>query len=158
MTTPLQSQLSAELESMSTEPQSMSTSPQQRSFPFLRSMSTELQSMSTSPQQGQQRLFPFLRSSVRPSGDKKPRQKPPRTVSWSTHVEVLQLTSRSVTWNTHIEVRIIPARDNSPDENFEGDEHTTVLSCKDDTLAPCTGRSDNLTACAALETKRDTVG
>jgi len=118
-------------------------------------MYTELQSMSTSPQQ---RSFPFLRSCVRPSGDKKPRQKPPRTVSWSAYVEVQRLTSRSVTWNTHIEVRIIPARDNAPDEHFEGDEHTIVLSCKDDTLAPCTGRSDDPTACVALETKPDTVG
>ena len=58
----------------------------------------------------------FLRSCVRPSGpDDTPRQKPARTVSWDTHVEVWQQASRSVTWSTQVEVFVIPAqREASP--------------------------------------------
>ena len=54
---------------------------------------------------------PLLRSSStsysEPEG--KPRRKPPRTVSWDTHVEVWQQASRSVTWSGQIEVITIPA-------------------------------------------------
>ncbi|KAJ1481112.1 hypothetical protein T484DRAFT_1808619 [Baffinella frigidus] len=43
--------------------------------------------------------------------DEKTRHKPPRRISWSTHVEVFRQPSRSVTWDTHVEVIIIPSRD-----------------------------------------------
>ena len=55
---------------------------------------------------------PTLRSSLRPTGpDDKPRRKPRRSVTWSTHVEVWRQPSRSVSWSTHIEVFAIPARE-----------------------------------------------
>jgi hypothetical protein len=37
-----------------------------------------------------------------------PLQKPSKTVSCNTHIEIVQLPSRSVSWNTHVEVFVIP--------------------------------------------------
>jgi hypothetical protein len=79
-----------------------------------------------------------MRCSVRASGDNTPRQKPPRTVSWNTHVEEFRQISWSVSWDTHVEVFTIPARNDSFDDD--------AFSCEDDTFTPCVGCPDNLKA------------
>jgi hypothetical protein len=122
----------------------------------------------------------FQRSSVRPvcrSGDDQLQQKPSRTVSWDTHVEIFSPSRRSVSWTTHVEVFIIPARecapndcdprfkstarDHAPDDcdprlkSFDDDERVTTSSCEDDTLTPCALFSDDPNGLqSALETKR----
>jgi len=101
----------------------------------------------TAPGRSFRFLRSLMRSSVRASGDNTPPQNPPRTVSWNTHVENVRQTSKSVSWNTHVEVFTIPARK----ESFEED----ALSCEHDTLTPCVGFSDHLTASNALVIKRD---
>jgi hypothetical protein len=125
--------------STSPENEQSSTSPENRAFPF----------------QTEQLSFLFGSDPARPSSDKKPREKAPRTVSWSTHVEVFRQSPRVVTWSKQVEVFTIPARDSAPNED---EEHTTDASCEDDTVTHCTGRSDGLTACAALKNQRGTVG
>jgi hypothetical protein len=112
-------------------------------------------------------LFLRKRSSVRPSGqDEKNRQKPPRTVSWNPHIEVWRQPSRSITWSTHVEVFIIPARERAPGDcdpaprttrtSFDDNEGIIASSCDDDTSAPYTWCSDDIST--ALEIKCDPLG
>jgi len=80
---------------------------------------------------------PTLRSSLRPSGpDDKPRQKPPRTVSWDTHVEVWRQSSQSVTWDTHVEVFVIPARERAADDCESFTFTSTARKCAPDACDP----------------------
>jgi len=59
----------------------------------------------------------LLRGSARSSQphDTPPRS-PPRSVTWSSHVEVWRQPSRCVTWSTQVEVFIIPARERAADD------------------------------------------
>jgi hypothetical protein len=115
----------------------------------------------------------LLRSSVRPSGqDGTLRQRPPRTVSWNTHIEVWRQPARSITWSTQVEVFTIPAREERPssedDEDdcdqsttrtsFEDNEGITASPCEDDPLTPYTWRSNDSRTSTVLKIKRHPPG
>ena len=85
---------------------------------------------SPSSSTGMSRLSSLLRRSGRPSGQD---EKPPRTVSWNTHIEVWRQPSRSVTWSSHVEVFVIPARERAPRRtSYEDEEGIIASSCEDD--------------------------
>ena len=80
----------------------------------------------------------FLRSFVRPSEpDDAPWQKPSRSVTWSTHVELLPHPSRSVTWSSHDEVLLVPRRECAPNDC----DLQCVISARDHANDDCASRA-----------------
>jgi len=79
----------------------------------------------------------FLRSSVRrPGPHEMPQQRPSKTVSWSTHIEIVPQPSWSVSWSTHIEVFVIPAREGASNDCDPRLESTAGECEKDDDIDP----------------------